>query len=87
MCILYPAALRKERQGRISTHSLSHSSWICTASIRPSGTRHSVLWSQAPRLLSTSNDPDNISLNSPPNSTIQKEDSPSHQNVGKCMEY
>jgi hypothetical protein len=27
------------------------------------------------------------SPNSPPNSTMQKEDSPSHQNVGKCMEY
>ena len=25
--------------------------------------------------------------NSPPNSTMQKEDSPSHQNVGTCMEY
>jgi hypothetical protein len=24
---------------------------------------------------------------SPLNSTMQKEDSPSHQNVGKCMEY
>jgi hypothetical protein len=27
------------------------------------------------------------SPNSPPNSTMQKEDFPSHQNVGKCMEY
>jgi hypothetical protein len=27
------------------------------------------------------------SPNSPPNSTMQNEDSPSHQNVGKCMEY
>jgi hypothetical protein len=26
-------------------------------------------------------------LNSPPNSTMQKEDSPSHQNVGTYMEY
>jgi hypothetical protein len=28
-----------------------------------------------------------VSLNSPPNFTIQKEDSLSHQNIGKCMEY
>jgi hypothetical protein len=27
------------------------------------------------------------SLNSPLNFTMQKEDSPSHQNIGKCMEY
>jgi hypothetical protein len=27
------------------------------------------------------------SPDSPPNSTMQKEDFPSHQNVGKCMEY
>jgi hypothetical protein len=27
------------------------------------------------------------SPNSPPNFTMQKEDSLSHQNVGKCMEY
>jgi hypothetical protein len=27
------------------------------------------------------------SVDSPPNSTMQKEDSPSHQNVGKYMEY
>jgi hypothetical protein len=27
------------------------------------------------------------SSNSPLNFTMQKEDSPSHQNIGKCMEY
>jgi hypothetical protein len=27
------------------------------------------------------------SPNSPPNFTMQKEDSLSHQNIGKCMEY